>query len=149
MAIVVTFAILIFLFFFVRRHIGPSLLAMIAGHGIYATYGSQFVSAIHNFLPSVSSDFIDICVYVALVLVLPLILYFRSPGGGLHGILRTVQALAFAAILAALLAKPLAIFFSFDSSSTQLYDFIKNNLSPILMTGIITAYLDIIFYRAQ
>ena len=150
MAFIVVLAALTLLFYFIRKHTGPAHLAVIAGVSVYNTFGLQLSEFLHNnILTSLDLKLISACINLLLVLVFPLLLYFKSSRGGLFGILRVVEAVIFAAILASLIAGPLAYFFSFDNFSTEIYGFIKSIEGPIILVGVISAYVDILAYRER
>ena len=65
----------------------------------------------------------------------------------MFGILRIAEALLLSALITSLLAPSIAEWFAFDDLSRQILGFINANLGVIMMVGIGTAYLDILFYR--
>jgi hypothetical protein len=144
MVIIITLIILFTLFFLIRKHTGPAHLSMIAGLSVYALIGHQLTDLIANNLTAASIPLIENLVYVAFILVFPLILYLRSGHGGLGGILRIVEAAIFATIATALLSGPLAYFFPFDALSTQIHTYITSIEGPLITIGIAAAYLDIL-----
>lgn len=148
MAFIVVLAALALLFYLVRKHTGPAHLAVIAGVSVNNTFGLQFSEFLHNnVFTTIELDFIVNCVSILLILAFPMLLYLKSSRGGLFGILRIVEAAIFAAIVASLIAGPLAYFFSFDNLSTEIYSFIKSIEGPIILVGVISAYVDILTYR--
>ena len=147
MVILITLVALFAIFFIIRKHVGPAHLAVVAGVSVYQTFGQQLVDMFHKMIEGASPDLIGHCVYLALVLVFPLLLYFHSSHGGLFGILRILESAAFAALLTSLISGPLAYFFPFDTLATQIFDTIKSMEGPIIGFGLVTAYLDVIFYH--
>lgn len=148
MAFIVVLAALILLFYLIRKHTGPAHLAVIAGVSVYNSFGTQCAEFLHaNIFNSLELDLISACINLLLVLAFPLLLYFKSSRGGLFGILRIIEAVVFAAIVASLIAGPLAYFFPFDELSTEIYGFIKSIEGPIILFGVVSAYVDILTYR--
>lgn len=147
MIILITLVALFVLFFFVRHHTGPAHLAMIAGLSVYELFGVQFSEWIHSFATGMPLDLIKTIVYVALILVFPLILYLRSSRGGMSGILRIAEAALFSALLTSLLSAILAKYISFDGLATQISSFISSIEGTIVLIGIASAYFDILLYH--
>lgn len=147
MIILITLVALFVLFFFVRHHTGPAHLAMIAGLSVYELFGVQFSEWIHSFATGMPLDLIKAIVYVALILVFPLILYLRSSRGGMSGILRIAEAALFSALLTSLLSATLAKYISFDGLATQISSFISSIEGTIVLVGIASAYFDILLYH--
>lgn len=147
MIILITLVALFVLFFFVRHHTGPAHLAMIAGLSVYELFGVQFSEWIHSFATGMPLDLIKTIVYVALILVFPLILYLRSSRGGMSGILRIAEAALFSALLTSLLSATLAKYISFDGLATQISSFISSIEGTIVLVGIASAYFDILLYH--
>lgn len=135
------------LFFFIRHHTGPAHLAMIAGISVYEMFGVNFAEWIHKLLTQFPLEIIQAGVYVALILVFPLILYFHSSRGGLFGILRIAEAAIFATLLAALLSSTVAKFLPFDTIGVQISSFIKSIQGPLVLVGVLVAYFDIMMYH--
>ena len=149
MVIAIVLVLLFALFFFLRRHIGPCLLAVIAGLSVYEMFGPQLIDFIQGAASSVSRSLLETVVYLCFVLAFPLILYFRSSRGGLFGVLRIAAAALLAALLTSLLAPSLANIFFMDGLSQQILEFIATYKGWILVGGITVAYFDILFYRGQ
>lgn len=147
MVIIIAFGLLFALFFLIRKHIGPAHLATIAGLSVYEMFGRDFVSFLERNIQGSSAELIDSLVYLALILVFPMILYLHSARGGLFGVLRIAEAAVFAALLTSMVAGVLVKIFSFDQIANDFLGFINQVKGPILMGGILAAYLDIIFYR--
>ena len=147
MVIVIILALLFGAFFVLRRNIGPSLLAMIAGLSVYNMFGTDVVDLVVRNTDNLSGELIGHIVYLILVLALPLLLYFRSNKGGLFGIFRIGEAIVYASLLVSLCSGALSYFLGFDSLSLQILDAINSVKGPILMIGIATAYLDVLLYH--
>lgn len=147
MVIIITLVALFVLFFFVRHHTGPAHLAMIAGLSVYEMFGNQFADWIHKLATNVPLDLIQTGVYVALILVFPLVLYLRSSHGGMFGILRIAEAALFSALLTSLLSATIAKFVPFDALATQISSFITSIEGTIVLIGIASAYFDILMYH--
>jgi hypothetical protein len=148
MVIIITLAFLLLVFFCVKKHTGPAHLAMIAGLSVYELFGRQFAESVHNLAEGSDLHLIEVIIYVALILIFPLLLYFRSARGGLHGLLRLAEAVIFAALLTSLLAASLAEFLPFDTLARDLAAFIKDIEGYIIIIGILSAYLDILLYHS-
>lgn len=149
MVIIITLVALFLVFFFFKRHSGPAHLAMIAGLSVYEMFGVQFASWIHKFFAQVPIDLIQTIIYLALILAFPLLLYLRSRHGGLSGLMRIIEAALFSAIMTALLSATLAKYVPFDGLATQISKFISTIEGPIVLVGVISAYIDIMFYRGN
>lgn len=145
MVIIVALAILFFIFFILRRHSGPAHLAMIAGLSVYEMFGEGLAKWLSDMWTAVPDTILKYSVYLALIVVFPLLLYLRSGHGGLRGILHVIEALIFAAVMVSLISEPLAYFFQFDNLSTQISAFIKNIEGTIVVIGIVSAYFDLLF----
>jgi len=147
MVIIAVLVGLFILFFFVRHHTGPAHLAMIAGLSVYSTFGTQFTDWLHQFAGQIPLDLSQAILYLLLILVFPLILYLRSHRGGIRGILRIAEAVVFAAIMTALLSSTIAKFVPFDTISTNISQFISSIEGPLVLVGVISAYLDLLIFR--
>lgn len=147
MVIIATLIALFLVFFFVRHHTGPAHLAMIAGLSVYEMFGAQFAEWIHKAVGQVPLDMIQAGVYVALILVFPLILYLRSHRGGMFGILRVVEAALCSVVLTSLLSATIAKFVTFDALATQISTYISSIEGTIVLVGVVAAYFDILMYH--
>ena len=148
MILVAVLVVLFLLFFFIRHHFGPALLAMIAGLSIYELFGSNIVNWIHSIINQAPLDIIDSCVYAALILLFPLLLYLRSSKSKLFGLFRFVEALVFATLLTAFISTTISKYISFDSVAIQISNFIISIKGYLIVASIVAAYLDIILYRS-
>ena len=147
MVILLTLAALFALFFLTKKHGGPAHLAVIAGLSVYELCGKEFANWLSSLTSVVSLELIETGVFVALVALFPLLLYLRSPRGGLGGIFHIIDAAVFALVLTALLSPVLARFFPFDSLSDQIAGIIANYEGWVVIVGIVSAYVDILIYR--
>ena len=147
MVIIAVLVGLFVLFFFIRHHAGPAHLAMIAGLSVYEMFGVQFTEWFHKIASGIPLDLAQTIVYLALILVFPLLLYLRSHHGGLFGILRIAEAAVFACIMTALLSATIAKYLPFDSLSGQISNFISSIEGPLVLVGVIASYLDIMLYH--
>lgn len=141
--------ILFLIFFFLKRHIGPALLAMIAGLSVYETFGDKIVNLIQNIKGDIPADLIKVLVFLVLILLLPMLLYFQSGRGGLFGILRFVEALIFSALLTSLCAWCINYFVPFDDLSRQILTEIDDFKGIIIAIGTAIAYFDILLYHTE
>ena len=146
MIVFCTLIILFALFFFVRKHIGPAHLAVIAGVSVYSLIAPPIVSLATSVLNATPGTVQNI-VYLILVFFFPLILYLRSDRGGLKGLWRILHAAIFALLMTALLTDFLAGFFEFDVIARDLANIVDRIRPYILLAGIAAAYFDILLYR--
>lgn len=149
MIVLAVLVALFVLFFLVKKHAGPAHLAVIAGLSVYSMCGEQITDWLSSIIPSAANDIIGAAVYIALVAAFPILLYIRSPRGGLGGIFHLVEAAIFAIVLTSLLAPVLAEFFTFDTLAEQIAGAIRNYEGPIVVVGVISAYVDILIYRSH
>lgn len=147
MVIIVALAFFLLLFFIMKRQVGPAMLAMIAGLSVYALFGADLASFIHGLIDNANLNLIKNLIYVVLVIVFPLLLYIRSNRGGLHGIFRLAESVAFALLLTSLIAGILSEFLPFDTLSRDISSFIESIKGYVVAAGVLLAYLDILFYR--
>lgn len=147
MVIIAVLITLFLIFFFLKRHSGPAHLAMIAGLSVYGMFGVQFSEWLHKLFAQIPLDLAQTIVYLALILVFPLLMYFRSHRGGLFGILRIAEAAIFACIMTALLSATIAKYLPFDTLATKISGFISSIEGPLVLVGVISAYIDIMFYH--
>lgn len=148
MVILFVLILLFAAFFAVRKHMGPAVLAAIAGVAVAEAFSPQILQLLHNINFGLPDGKAKALIYLIFVVGFPMILYFKSSRGGMSGILRIAEALLLSALITSLLAGSIAEWFSFDDLSRQILSFINSNLGIIMMVGIGTAYLDIIFYRS-
>lgn len=147
MAILVTFCIFLLVFWFIRKQAGTAFLATIAGLTIYQAFGQDFASFLHKVFDQAPVDLLQKLVYLSLVVILPLVLYFRSHHGGLFGIFRIIEAVIFAALMTSLISGHLAQFFNFDQLSRDLSNLIHQLRGLIIMAGSLTAYFEILITK--
>lgn len=147
MVIIITLIVLFIILFFIRHHTGPAHLAMIAGLSVYEMFGANFADWIHKLLDSVPLEYIQSGVYVALILIFPLVMYIHSSKGGLYGALRVIEAAVFATLLTALLSSTLSQYLPFDTLAVQISTFISSIEGPLVLVGVLSAYLDIMLYH--
>ncbi|MDO4889227.1 MAG: hypothetical protein Q4A25_00835 [Candidatus Saccharibacteria bacterium] len=147
---VIIFVLVLFfaIFFAIRKHMGPAVLASIAGVAVAEVFSPQILQLLHNINFGLPDGKSKALIYLIFVVGFPMILYFKSSRGGMFGLLRIAEALLLSALITSLLAGSIAEWFSFDDLSRQILSFINANLGIIMMVGIGTAYLDILFYRS-
>ena len=148
MILIAVLVALFIVFFFIRHHFGPALLAVIAGLSVYDMFGVNFADWIHKMLDQVPLDIIQSGVFVALILVFPLILYIHSSKGGLFGILRIAEAAVFATLLTAFLSATISKYISFDTIAVQISNFILSIKGPLVLVGVLAAYFDVMMYHS-
>lgn len=149
MVLIILLVALFVLFFFIRHHVGPTLLAVIAGLSVYEMFGVDFADWIHKALTSIPIEIIQSGVYIALILIFPLLLYLRSSHDSLFGILRIVEAAVIATLLTVLLSSTVAKYLSFDTIAVQISNFINNIKGILVLVGVLFAYFDILMYRSK
>ena len=147
MVIIAVLVGLFVLFFFVRHHTGPAHLAMIAGLSVYEMFGKNATEWLSQNVNQIPADISQAVVYILLILVFPLILYLRSHRGGMRGILRIAEAVVFSCIMTALLSATIAKFVTFDTISTNISQFISSIEGTLVLIGVISAYVDLLFFR--
>lgn len=147
MAIIVVLAVFTLIFWLIRRQAGTAFLATIAGVTIYTNFGADFVNFLKKIFEQAPVDLLQSLVYLALVLVMPMVLYFHSREGGLFGLLRIAESVIFAALMTSLVAEYVALFFTFDELSIELVKLIAGIKGWVIMAGSLTAYLEILLTR--
>lgn len=147
MVIGATLIVLFGLFFFVKKHIGPSLLAVIAGLSVYEMFGTELADFLHRFFESAPTELLQNAVLLAFVLAFPLILYIRSYKGGLYGILRVAEAALFAAFITLMIAPAISYFANFDALSTEIVGYIESYRGLLVLAAVGTAYFDLLMYH--
>lgn len=147
---VILFVLILFfaIFFAIRKHVGPAVLASIAGVAVAEAFSPQILELFHNINFGLPDGKAKALIYLVFVVGFPTLLYLKSSRGGMFGILRIAEALLLSALITSLLAGSIAEWFAFDDMSRQILGFINANLGIIMMVGIGTAYLDILFYRS-
>ena len=147
MALVVLMAVLLLIGFAVRRHGGITFLAALAGMYIYSQFGETFSDFICNAIPAIDSWWCLRCINLLLVLIFPMIIYFRASKGGLFGALRWIETFILAFLLTVLVAPTLAEIFEFDDLAQTIVQWISTIQTPMLVLGIILSYLDILIAK--
>ena len=147
MIIILALLLLFGLFFFLKKHVGPAHLAVIAGISVYESFGKNIASGIHNIAKSAPIGLIEVLVFLVLVLGLPMLLYLRSSRGGIFGVLRVIEAAIFSMLLVSLCAWCISYFISLDGLSQNILNFIETYKGIIMISGIAFAYFDILMYR--
>lgn len=147
MIIIAALVLLFAVFFFLKKHVGPAHLAVIAGISVYESFGKNIVDGIHQLIKNAPTNVIEVIVFLILVLGLPMLLYLRSGRGGIFGILRIIEAAIFSALLVSLCAWCLTSFISLDGLSNNILSFIESYKGIIMVSGIAFAYFDILMYR--
>lgn len=150
MVIIGLLVVLFALFFLIRKHTGPTTLAMIAGYAVYQSFSGQILDFIRkNTGNSLPEPYILAGICVAFVIVFPIILYLRSYSGGVFGVMRVVQAAVLSASMTLLVAPVITNFdfLTFDALSRQVVDLIKNYEGIIVVITVVAAYFDVLMYR--
>lgn len=147
MVIGIVMVLLFAAFFVVRKHIGPGILAVIAGVAVDAAFSPMLVDFFHSINFGLPDGKLKALISLVLIVGFPMILYFKSSRGGMFGILRIAEALVMAALITALLAPAISEWFAFDDLSRNILAWINSVRGIIMMSGVGLAYLDILFYR--
>ncbi len=149
MVIIAILVALFILFFFVRRHAGPAIFAVIAGLSVYELFGTEFVKWVHDLLNQVPVDVISACIYAILIFVMPLLLYVRSNRGGVHGIFRLVEAAVISILISTLLLPIVTKYCGFDTVSSGISKMMEPAKGTVLLICIAFAYFDVLFSRSR
>ena len=147
MVIVIILSVLFAIFFFLKKHVGPAHLAVIAGISVYDTFGKDIINLAKKALKDTPTQFIEVGVFLILVLGLPMLLYLRSGHGGLFGILRIVEAAVFSALIVSLCSWCITKFVPLDDLSRSILSYIDTYKGIAMTAGIAFAYFDILIYR--
>lgn len=147
MVIGIVLVLLFAAFFAIRKHIGPAILAVIAGVAVNTAFAPQLLNLFHSINFNLPDGKLRALIAFVLIVGFPMILYFKSSGGGMFGILRILEALVLAALITFLLAPFIAEWFAFDDLSKNILAWIESVQGIIMMAGIALSYLDILFYR--
>ena len=147
MVIGIVLILLFAAFFAVRRHIGPGILAVIAGVAVDTAFSPMLVNFFHSINFNLPDGKLKALISLILIVGFPMILYFKSSRGGMFGILRIAEAFVMAALITTLLAPAVSEWFAFDDLSRNILAWINSAQGIIMMVGIGAAYLDILFYR--
>lgn len=147
MIIIAALVVLFLLFFAVRKHVGTMLLAVIAGLSVNEMFGQDLAWFLHDFLGDAPIELLQTCVFLVLVLGLPLVIYLQAGRGGLFGLLRILEAALIASLITIIISTSLNYFLIFDDLSLNIIEGLNHFKGPILAAGIAFAYFDIIFYR--
>ncbi len=149
MVIILALVLLFAAFYFLKKHVGPAHLAVIAGISVYDSFGKNIAEGIHHIAKSAPVGLLEVAVFLILVLGLPMLLYLRSSRGGIFGILRITEAAIFAALLVSLCSWCIAYFIPLDGLSQNILSFIEAYKGIIMIAGIAFAYFDILMYRDE
>ena len=147
MILIIFLAALILACYVGKRHGGVAFLAAIAGAYIYELYGDQLTNFICNFIPSLDLWWCAKIVELLIIVGFPLMIYFRAGKGGLFGVLRLVETIAFALLITILAAPTLVEICEFDSSAQNIVQYLDSVRDPILIFGIILSYVDILITK--
>lgn len=147
MALIVLLAVLLLACFMARHHGGLAFLVAIAGTFVYEHYGQNFTDFLCHLIPSANPWWTLRCFYLLFVVIFPLLIFFRASKGGLFGALRLVETLAFSLLITILAAPVLADMLEFDSIARVIADFLNQIKNPLLITGIILSYIDILIAK--
>lgn len=147
MVIAITLIVSFAVFYLLKRRIGPALLAIIAGLSIYDMFGANLAATLHGAFGNIPLENLSSLVYLCFVIAFPLVLYIRSKGGGMKGIIRLAESLVLAALVTTLLAPLLADFFTFDSMSRQIVTTLDSVRNGVVLASVVSAYLDILFFK--
>jgi len=149
MVIIFALILLFSAFYFLKKHVGPAHLAVIAGISVYESFGKNIVDGIHHIAKSAPTNLLEVLVFLVIVVGLPMLLYLRSSRGGIFGVLRIVEAGIFSALLVSLCSWCIAFFIPLDNLGQNILSFIEAYRGIIMVSGIAFAYFDILMYRDE
>lgn len=142
-------AVLVVAFVLIRHHVGIPFIAMIAGVAVYEAFGETFAGWISQWIPAIDFWWSSRIIYILFVAIAPLILYLRTGKSGLFGIMRIIESIVFALLLVVLIAGPVSDFVAFDALAHEITGWISGVRTPLMIIGVIMAYVDIFFFHAN
>ena len=147
MVLVILISVLLLMCFGMRRHGGIAFLAAIAGVYIFDRFGQDFANFLCDLIPAIDIWWCTRILYLVFVLAFPLIIYFRASKGGLFGVLRWVETIAFTFLITILVAPTLAEIFEFDDLAQLIVQGVDVVRTPMLILGVILSYVDILIAK--
>ncbi|MBR3164043.1 hypothetical protein IKF15_01955 [Candidatus Saccharibacteria bacterium] len=147
MVLAIVLAVLLFCFLVLRKHVGVPFLAMIAGVAVSEAFGEDLAGMVGKVASGVDLELVKDVIYVAVVAVVPFLLYLRSGRSGLFGAMRIIASVAFAIVLTLLIAEPLARWVSFDGLTQQIVAAVKDWRGILMAAGTVLAYIDVFLFR--
>jgi hypothetical protein len=131
-----------------HKHSGPAHLAAIAGVEVYHSFDDWLTGTALGALDDPVRDGIASGIYLLLVFGFPILLYLRSHPKT-HGAMHIIESLIFAILLISLAAPASSTWIHFDDLSQKILEIISQNIHYIIVTGVVTAYLDILIYKKE
>ena len=135
MIISIILIITFILFYFGKHHLGPSLLATLAGILVDNLFHQDITDFIARILPTLPRIYLEIGTVFCLIFIFPLILYFRQPRSGLSGLLRLAESILYTGFIFISLAPQLQLLLPFDQISSNLLHTITPFYNPEVEIG--------------
>ena len=142
MIIIGALAALFLTFFFLKKHVGTAILASFAGVIVNNTISSFYVT-LHK-TTHLSLDTIEAVAFLALVIALPLIVYFFSKRSWSPVFIRAIGSAIFAVTIISLCSGIISHLVSLDALSKNILSFIGQYRAIISTAGIVIAYFDVL-----
>lgn len=142
MIILGTLVALFLVAFFLKKHVGTAILAAFAGAIVYDLINSFFLTIYKT--THIPLDTIENIAFLALVVVLPLIVYFFSKRSWSPVFLRAINSAVFAITVLSLCSGIIGHLISLDPLSKNVLNFIGQYRAIITIVGIIIAYIDVL-----
>jgi len=146
MVVLVAIISLFLLFLMMRRHAGATILAVVAGGFIDGAVNGVVTDFLSEILGGVPQNLIRCGLTFLLVIIMPLILYFRGEKG-LAGVARVVQALALMLVMVVLVAGAVEGVFTADELSAGIIRGLGMVGSIVVLAGVGVAYWDVVFFK--
>lgn len=146
--IIIVFLISLFILFsFLRRHLGLSLLASIAGISMYNLFSKELINLSLRHVSFLSAPHLDIIFFSLFVFLLPLLIFSYLPKAHSSSLFLKLQSLFFASFLTFLFIPKLTLFFPLDQISSDILHSTTPFHHQIILAGFLLAYLDIFFMQ--
>ena len=149
MVILIIEIILFLIFYLTKRHLGPSILATLAGTITNNLFNTDITNFISNLLPNIPRNYIEFTVLAFFIFLLPLSLYFKQSHSGSSTIFHIIRCFCYATVIFLILAPQLQLFLPLDKISADFLHFISPFNRFVLLTSIIFGYLDILFSQRE
>ena len=145
MIIIIALIVLFVIFFILKKHVGPAILASLAGVTVYnSTYG--FYPFLQNIIKIPSSTIANI-MFLILVLVFPLVIYIFSSKNWSPMIIRIPTSIIAAVVIVSFCTGLVDFYSMTDAIGKNIINFITSYCGFINIAGIALAYFDTIIYR--
>ena len=145
MVIIGALIILFLVFFFLKKHVGPTILASLAGYTVYtATIG--FLPTLHSWtnLPTKTLEIISLALFVV---VLPLVVYIFSNRNWSPMPIRLVTAVVASAIIISFASGITDLYSSVDALGKNILNLATSYRGIIDSVGLLIAYIDLTIFK--